>query len=41
MSYALGFMSFAFIVVLVGQVNALKKRVAALETRLDRPRDPA
>ena len=36
MAYALGFMAFAFIIVLMGQVNDLKKRVAALEARHDR-----
>lgn len=41
MSYALGFMAFAFVIVLMGQVNDLKKRVAALEARQDRPQDPA
>jgi hypothetical protein len=41
MSYALGFMAFAFVIVLMGQVNDLKKRVGALEARQDRPQDPA
>ncbi len=35
MAYALGFMAFAFVFVLMGQVNELKKRVAALEVRLE------
>jgi uncharacterized small protein (DUF1192 family) len=29
-------MAFSFIIVLLGQVNELKKRVAALEARIDR-----
>ncbi|MFZ5639047.1 MAG: hypothetical protein ACOY82_20965 [Pseudomonadota bacterium] len=41
MSYALGFMAFAFVIILMGQVNELKKRVATLEALQDRPQPPA
>ena len=41
MSYALGFIAFGFVIILMGQVSELKKRVAALEARSDRQRDDA
>jgi len=41
MSYAVGFIALGFVVMLMGQINELKKRVAALEARLDRTQEPA
>jgi hypothetical protein len=40
MTYAISFTAFAFVFVLLGQVNALKKRVAALEARLEQSQEP-